>query len=90
MAPVRGRHVVQPLTHQRLYRAAISELESLEIMRHGAGKDFDPRLLALFFQNLPTARRIAALHPDEPRAGAEPGLNCLPGELATLAEVATG
>ncbi len=73
------------LTHDRVYRAAMSEEAALEIMRHGASKDFDPALLAVFFQSLPGMRKIAARHPDEPRDAAEPGLNCLPGELAALA-----
>src|SRR5208283_3017829 len=73
------------LTHVRVYRPAMAEKAALEIIRHGAGKDFDPDLLALFFQKLPVIRRIAAEHPDEPREGGEYGLNCLPSELATLA-----
>ena len=75
------------LTHVRVYRPAMSEKAALEIMRHGEGKDFDPELLALFFQNLPAFRGIAVRYPDEaPCQGAEFGMNCLPGELATLAE----
>ena len=73
------------LTHDRVYRPAMSEEAALEIMRHGDGKDFDPLLLALFLKDLPTVRRIAAQYPDEPREGAESGWNCLPGELAALA-----
>ncbi len=76
------------LTHDRVYRPAMSEEAALEIMRRGEGKDFDPTLLALFFQNLPAIRAIAARYPDEPRESAESGWNCLPGELATLAEPA--
>jgi putative two-component system response regulator len=53
------------LTHVRVYRAAMPEDAALEIMRHGQGKDFDPALLAIFFQNLPVIRNIAAQHPDE-------------------------
>ena len=77
------------LTHRRVYRAAMSEEETLEIMRRGEGKDFDPALLAIFLQNLPVIHRIAAQYPDEPRPDAEPGLNCLPSDLATLADAAT-
>jgi putative two-component system response regulator len=72
------------LTHDRVYRPAMSEDAALEIMRHGESKDFDPDLLAIFFQNLPAIRSIATRYPDEPCAGAELGLNWLPGELATL------
>ncbi len=76
------------LTHVRVYRTAMPENEALEIMRHGSGKDFDPALLAIFFQNLPAIRRIAAQYPDEPREERESEcrLNCLPGELPTLGE----
>ncbi len=78
------------LTHERVYRAAMSEEEALAIMRHGEGKDFDPVLLGIFLQNLPVIRNIAARYPDEPFAAAEPGLKCLPGDLATLTEAAKG
>ena len=60
------------LTHDRVYRPAMSEEAALEIMRHGEGKDFDPALLAIFFQNLPPIRSIAAQYPDEPREAASP------------------
>ena len=53
-------------------------------MRHGDGKDFDPDLLSLFFQNLPAIRGIAAKYPDEFDDGAMPGSIFLPGELAAL------
>ncbi len=76
------------LTHQRVYRPAMSEEEALEIMRQGEGEEFDPALLAIFLQHLPIIRSIAAQYPDEPRTDAEPGLKCLPGDLAALAEAA--
>ena len=72
------------LTHDRVYRPAMSEEAALEIIRHGDGKDFDPALLAVFFQSLPGIRGIAARYPDESRDDTEPGLNRLPLELATL------
>ncbi len=81
--------VYDSLTHVRVYRPAMSEKTALEIMRHGEGKDFDPALLAIFFQNLPIIRGISAQYPDEPREGMEFGLNCPPRTLATLAEPAT-
>ena len=68
------------------YRPALSEKAALEIMRHGDGKDFDPVLLAIFFQNLPLIRSITAKYPDEPNENAEFGLNRFPGEFAALAE----
>jgi response regulator RpfG family c-di-GMP phosphodiesterase len=49
----------------------MSESAALEIMHHGGGNDFDPDLLALFFENLAAIRRIAAQYPDEPGEGAE-------------------
>jgi putative two-component system response regulator len=79
------------LTHERVYRPAMSEEAALEIMRYGDGKDFDPALLALFFRDLPLIRGISARHPDEPQPAAadsrslEPGPNCLPGDLAAWA-----
>ena len=76
------------LTHDRVYRQAMSEEAALAIMRHGEGKDFEPALLALFLRNLPTVRIITAQYPDEPRHSAESGWNCLPGEFAALAESA--
>jgi putative two-component system response regulator len=75
------------LTHQRVYRAAMSERSALEIMRRGDGKDFDPTLLKLFFENLSAVRGIAAEYPDEPNDGAKPASILLPGELAALAEL---
>ncbi len=73
------------LTHQRVYRPAMSECSALEIMRRGDGKDFDPVLLNLFFQDLPAFRGIAAKHPDESDDGAKPASIFLPGELAAVA-----
>jgi putative two-component system response regulator len=67
------------LTHVRVYRPALPEKETLKIMRHGEGNDFDPALLAIFFQILPAIRRIAACYPDEPRNASDRGLARLPG-----------
>jgi putative two-component system response regulator len=75
------------LTNQRVYRAGMSERSALEIMRHGRGKDFDPVLLDLFFQNLAAIRAIAAQYPDASDDGAKPGSVFLPGELAAVAGV---
>jgi putative two-component system response regulator len=74
------------LTSVRVYRPAMSEKAVLETIRHGEGRDFDPALLALFFENLPAIRNIEAKYPDEPCEGFEIGLSCLPGEFAALAE----
>ncbi len=66
------------LTHVRVYSPAMSEEAALEIMRRGEGKDFEPAVLAIFFQSLPRIREIAARYPDEPRDATEPGVNYLP------------
>ena len=80
--------VYDSLTHDRVYRPAMSEKTALEIMRHGDGKDFDPALLTIFFQNLPAVRSIAVQYPDEPHENEGFGLNCLPSALAALAQPA--
>ncbi len=77
------------LTHQRVYRPAMSESSALEIMRRGEGKDFDPVLLKLFFENLSAARAIAAHYPDESRNSASEVSILLPRELAALAGTET-
>jgi putative two-component system response regulator len=73
------------LTHDRVYRPPLSEPSALEIIRHGKGKDFDPELLDVFFQNLPALREIAARHPDEPHAGVQFADNGLPSMAAAPA-----
>ena len=78
------------ITHDRVYRPAMSEKSALEIMRQGEGKEFDPTLLAIFFANLPEIRTIAAQYPDEPCDGAELGINFLPSQLSTLTWSAVG
>ena len=88
---IEKHHCIPHAWHPRAAIRKISyivlrEEAALEIMRHGDGKDLEPALLVGFFQNLPVIRRIEAQHPDAPRAGAESGLNCLPGDLAALAE----
>jgi putative two-component system response regulator len=74
------------LTHVRVYRPAMPENAALEIIRHGEGKDFDPELLTLFFENLPVIRSISAKYPDDPSESSEFSLTCLPRELATVDE----
>jgi HD-GYP domain-containing protein (c-di-GMP phosphodiesterase class II) len=55
------------LTHERVYRPAMTEDEALAIVRQGADTHFDPRLLAHFFRRLPEIRKILAEHPDDDR-----------------------
>ena len=50
--------VYDSMTHDRAYRAALSEEEALKIMRTEKSKHFDPRLLDCFFRSLPELRRI--------------------------------
>ena len=57
--------VFDALTHDRVYRPALSEEEALAIMRHGAGTHFDPMLLSLFFSHFEEICRLAADNPDE-------------------------
>lgn len=73
------------LTHNRVYRPAMTEDESLDIIRRGEGKDFDPEILAVFLANLSLVRDIAARHPDVRPIGVEAGLSRLPREFAALA-----
>ncbi len=62
--------VFDALTHDRVYRPALSEEETLAIMRQGVGTHFDPMLLSLFFSHFEEICRLAAENPDE-RGGSE-------------------
>ena len=53
------------LTHDRVYRPAMSEEEALTVMREGAEKQFDPVLLATFFRRLPDMRRLCRQNADQ-------------------------
>jgi CHASE1-domain containing sensor protein len=61
--------VYDALTHDRVYRPALPENEVLAIMQQGAGTQFDPLLMTLFFLHLSEIRRIAKEYPDESRGG---------------------
>jgi len=52
------------LTHDRVYRPAMSEEQALAVMRDGAEKQFDPVLLATFFRRLPDMRRLCRQNAD--------------------------
>jgi diguanylate cyclase (GGDEF)-like protein/putative nucleotidyltransferase with HDIG domain len=59
--PIGGRiigvvDVFDALTSDRPYRKAMLENEALQILREGAGKQFDPNLVSLFEQILPRLR----------------------------------
>lgn len=64
--------VFDALTHDRVYRPAIPEEEALAIMQKGAGSQFDPLLLAIFFSQFAEISRIARENQDE-TAGTKPG-----------------
>ncbi|HBO45234.1 MAG TPA: hypothetical protein DD670_15160 [Planctomycetaceae bacterium] len=57
--------VFDALTHDRVYRPALSQEEALEIMQQGAGTQFDPLLLTAFFSQSSEISRVALENPDE-------------------------
>jgi putative two-component system response regulator len=57
--------VYDALTHDRVYRPAMTEDEALAIIEQGRGTHFDPSLVSVFFGLLPEMRRIAHYHPDD-------------------------
>jgi diguanylate cyclase (GGDEF)-like protein/putative nucleotidyltransferase with HDIG domain len=59
--PIGGRiisivDVFDALTSNRPYRRAMSQEEALRVLKDGAGKQFDPRLVELFEEVLPNVR----------------------------------
>ncbi len=58
--------VYDALSHDRIYRPALPEEKVLEVLRQGAGSQFDPALLTHFFLVLDEIREIALHHPDQP------------------------
>jgi putative two-component system response regulator len=61
--------VFDALSHDRVYRKALSEDEVAAIMCQGSGSHFDPGLLATFFTILPELYQILSEHPDESLGG---------------------
>lgn len=57
--------VYDAISHDRVYRPAMSEELVLEIMRRGLGTHFDPHLLTLFLANYEQLREISLANPDE-------------------------
>jgi putative two-component system response regulator len=57
--------VYDALTHDRVYRPALSEETALRLMQRGAGTHFDPHLLAVFFLRLPEVLRVCQENPDQ-------------------------
>lgn len=64
--------VYDAISHDRIYRPAMSEEAVLEIMRHGMGTHFDPHLLALFLANYEQFRNISLDNPDEMKCKTSP------------------
>ncbi len=50
--------VYDSITHDRVYRPALSQEEALKIMNSENGKHFDPRLLDCFLRSIPELLRI--------------------------------
>lgn len=50
--------VYDALVHERVYKLALSEEETIALMKEQRGKHFDPFLLDLFIELLPVMRRI--------------------------------
>jgi HD-GYP domain-containing protein (c-di-GMP phosphodiesterase class II) len=57
--------VFDALSHDRVYRPALPEEEVTKIMTQGAGKQFDPMLLAVFLAHYETMVNILDKYPDE-------------------------
>jgi HD-GYP domain-containing protein (c-di-GMP phosphodiesterase class II) len=51
--------VFDALTHDRVYRPAMSEHEALAILETGRGTHFDPRCVSKFMEILPLIRQIS-------------------------------
>jgi putative two-component system response regulator len=57
--------VFDALTHDRVYRPAMSRAEALELMSEERGTHFDPELFDLFLAQVDTLDEILDAHPDE-------------------------
>ena len=62
--------VFDALSSRRVYKEACGEEEVLEIMREASGRQFDPELLDLLFQNMDAIRAARARYPEEDAGGA--------------------
>jgi len=75
--PIAGRitavaDVFDALTHDRVYRDALTVDAALEIIQAGAGTHFDSRILAAFRAVLPQIEQVRVLYPDSERAEPQP------------------
>jgi putative two-component system response regulator len=57
--------VFDAISHDRVYRPAMSEELVLEIMKRGMGTHFDPQLLSIFMSNHEQLLAISLANPDE-------------------------
>ncbi|MEX2142123.1 MAG: HD domain-containing phosphohydrolase [Pirellulales bacterium] len=58
--------VYDALTHDRVYRSALSEADALEVMSKGNGTQFDAFLFSVFLALVPELRRMSLEYADEP------------------------
>ncbi len=56
--------VFDALTHERVYRPALSEAQALKVLRKASGTHFHPELIDAFFDDLPLMREILRSNPD--------------------------
>ncbi len=54
------------LTHDRVYRKALPEVEALRLLEQGRGAHFDPQLLDVFYDALPLIRHLAEQETEQP------------------------
>jgi putative two-component system response regulator len=64
--------VFDALTHDRVYRAALTVEAALEIMQQGAGTQFDTRVLAALIPVLPQVEQVGMLYRDAEKTEAPP------------------
>ncbi|MFB3925970.1 MAG: HD domain-containing phosphohydrolase [Syntrophales bacterium] len=57
--------VYDALTSRRSYKEAWDESKALEVLKGGAGKQFDPELIEVFLNNLESMQIIRERYPDE-------------------------
>jgi putative two-component system response regulator len=58
--------VYDALTHDRVYRPALSQEVALDLLEQGLGTQFDPVLLRVFMSLTSEMQQISAANPDEP------------------------
>ena len=56
--------VFDALTHDRVYRPALSIATALEFIQHGSGSHFDPHIVSLFLGSLTEIEAVQWKHPD--------------------------